>query len=343
MTPSEGSSRSRLLIGGRSARKPLSRPAEGRPQGSGLDNGVAKTSPATWRKSPARGSWMPRCLARSAEDPMPIRRPRERRTAALTACGDGLALRVEEGPDVLGGLLVLARDGVGVVTGHVDRRPAEPGLLLALGDHGVEGGGLEVPERMQVEVLGELGCIPGLGEGSWLMESGCGGTSPSRLGRRRRSSLAPRSSRRPSASRSCSVAQPFGAAAKVLCRSATTRMLARVFGDLTTAPPLRRHDGLIDRDGAALPVDVRPPQCARLAAACASRRDHAQAGGESRGRARRPSPGAAEPLPSTGHRTGSGHLVDAPRRKLRVRDRVRQRAVAPLACEPAGPVEDGLT
>ena len=66
---------------------------------------------------------------------------------------------------MLGRLPVLARDGVGVVAGHVDRRPPEPGLLLALGDDGVEGGGLEVAERMEVEVLGELGCLPGLGEG----------------------------------------------------------------------------------------------------------------------------------------------------------------------------------
>ena len=54
---------------------------------------------------------------------------------------------------MLGGLPVLARDGIGVVTGHVDGRPTETGLLLALGDDGVEGGRLEVAERVEVEVL----------------------------------------------------------------------------------------------------------------------------------------------------------------------------------------------
>ena len=66
---------------------------------------------------------------------------------------------------MLGRLPVLARDGVGVVAGHVDRRPAEAGLLLALGDDRVERRGLEVAQGMQVEVLGQLGGDSGLSEG----------------------------------------------------------------------------------------------------------------------------------------------------------------------------------
>ena len=45
---------------------------------------------------------------------------------------------IEERADVLGGLLILARNGIGVVTGHVDSRPAEPSLLLTLGNDRVE-------------------------------------------------------------------------------------------------------------------------------------------------------------------------------------------------------------
>ena len=129
----------------------MSRPAEGRPQGPGLDNGVAETSLAILEEEPRQGLLDAQVLAGESGQTL----------QAATRASDGgaerlwrrLALRIEQGPDVLGGLTVLARDGIGVVAGHVDRRPPEAGLLLALGNHGIERGGLEVPERMQVEIL----------------------------------------------------------------------------------------------------------------------------------------------------------------------------------------------
>ena len=66
---------------------------------------------------------------------------------------------VEQPADELGSLLVLLGHGVCVVAGHVDRRPAEAGLLLAFGDDRVKDGGLEVTKRVQVDVTCHLGPI----------------------------------------------------------------------------------------------------------------------------------------------------------------------------------------
>ena len=60
---------------------------------------------------------------------------------------------VEEVPHVLGGAFVLLRQRVRVMACHVHRGPSEACLLLPFGDHCVEGRRLEVPERMQVEVV----------------------------------------------------------------------------------------------------------------------------------------------------------------------------------------------
>jgi excisionase family DNA binding protein len=53
---------------------------------------------------------------------------------------------LEQSTDVISSTLVLRGDRVGVMAGHLDGRPSEPGLLLPLGDHRVESGGLEVPQ-----------------------------------------------------------------------------------------------------------------------------------------------------------------------------------------------------
>src|SRR6185437_16608143 len=72
---------------------------------------------------------------------------------------------IQERSDVLCCPLVFGGDGVRVVTGHVHRRPPEASLFLAFGYHGVQGGGLEVPQRMEVDVLWKLGCLARLGKG----------------------------------------------------------------------------------------------------------------------------------------------------------------------------------
>ena len=234
--------------------------------------------------------------------------------------------------------LVLARDGVGVVTGHVDRRPPEAGLLLALGDHGVEGGGLEVAEGMKAEVLWELCCLSGLGEGS---TDGVGirrNESPRARRRRRRLHRAG-----PPQHRLRAAPAPCGAArscASVVWSMATFRMLVRVFGALITAPP---SEGMT----ASSTVMVAPRQSMSdhrtrtgLPSSDAGRRDHAEADRiagiellrllqEKSYLSRRRSPDRLRGL-------GQG-----PGRKLRVLDRVGQLVAAPFSCEPARPIEDG--
>ena len=54
----------------------------------------------------------------------------------------------EQLSDVLGSAPILGRDTVGVVAGHVHGRPSQACLLLGLADHRVQGGGVEVAERM---------------------------------------------------------------------------------------------------------------------------------------------------------------------------------------------------
>ena len=63
-----------------------------------------------------------------------------------------------------GCLPILGSDGVGVVPGHVHRRPPKPSLLLALRKHGVECRSLKVTERVQMDIARDFGRISRLGE-----------------------------------------------------------------------------------------------------------------------------------------------------------------------------------
>ena len=75
---------------------------------------------------------------------------------------------------MLGGPPVLGGDRIGVVAGHLHRRPPEASLLLGLGDHGVDGGGVKMAERVQMHV----GC-----HASSLSERSEGVAHPVRVGR----------------------------------------------------------------------------------------------------------------------------------------------------------------
>lgn len=108
------------------------------PAGLGLDNGVPKGPTATiWMEPPlgllnASVSRSRRCQPSPSGGPRPT--PERKLIGSDGACPSG----IEQRPDVLGGLLILARDGIGVVTRHVDSRPAEASLLLALRNDRVE-------------------------------------------------------------------------------------------------------------------------------------------------------------------------------------------------------------
>ena len=154
---------------------------------------------------------------------------------------------------MLGRLAVLARDHVGVMAGHVDGRPAEAGLLLAFGNHGVERGGLEVPERMEVEVLRQLGGDPDLGE---RVADGVGmrRDEPSRLGGEDEA--------RWHQFRTAVRGQPllFGPQPLEELQGAGVdgddSDAGPSLGGLDLRPTPRRHHGLIDSEGAFLRVDV---------------------------------------------------------------------------------------
>jgi hypothetical protein len=63
-----------------------------------------------------------------------------------------VAISGEKGPDVLGRSPILLLDAAGVVASHVNGGPTEARLLLCLGDHRVQDGGLKMPERMEMNV-----------------------------------------------------------------------------------------------------------------------------------------------------------------------------------------------
>ena len=52
---------------------------------------------------------------------------------------------------------VLGSYTIGVMPGHLDGRPAEPGLFLGFGDDAVDRGRVEMAKGVQVDVLGHAG------------------------------------------------------------------------------------------------------------------------------------------------------------------------------------------
>jgi hypothetical protein len=108
--------------------KPWSRPAAGRPKGLALTTAWQGLRSHNADGAPSRGLLNAICLGRKEADPR----------GGASGVTTGLLSGIEERSDVLGGLLILARDGIGVVTGHVHSRPAEASLLLTLGNDRVE-------------------------------------------------------------------------------------------------------------------------------------------------------------------------------------------------------------
>ena len=67
---------------------------------------------------------------------------------------------------------VLLLDHVGVMAGHVHRRPSEAGLLLRFGYHRVERSRMEVAQRVQVNIRSHTSVIAKSRAKAWLIESG---------------------------------------------------------------------------------------------------------------------------------------------------------------------------
>ena len=117
------------------------------------------------RRSTARSSEATcRCRAARSTAGMSSRGAAWRPSSTGTCRADLFRRRVENGADVIGRPTVLLRDDVGVVARHLHRGPTQTGLLLGFRDHGVQDGGLEVPERMEMDVSVHPRPSPDLGE-----------------------------------------------------------------------------------------------------------------------------------------------------------------------------------
>lgn len=242
----------------------------------------------------------------------------------------------EEATDVLGCPAVFVGETVGVVPGHVHGRPAEPGLLLRLGDHGIDRRGMEVAKRVKVYVLGDAGPLTDGGEGVGHPVR-VGRPLPARLEGEDEGSLADagRAARRHEGLFAPEpVERPEGVGIDDEAAHAGVRLrLAH------RAHAARRDDALVDEHGGSRRVEVFPPKRARLPTA------HAGGGKEANER-RHPQVHVVCRLEERQHlaRLRSPHglrpLGGRPRRQLGVGDRVRQRVAAPLPGQAARTVEE---